>query len=132
MGMDHHTADNPPTFARMAAAGRMIRSCLVAEMIRLYTPFPKAWNTDPTMMQKPANRKLRQMILSAGIPIASISLDALNIPRSCAGKIMNNARPRSIMITAEIMLIWMTIMMGIAIVMRAFKERILKIPTVLH
>ena len=107
MGIDHHTADNPPTFARIAAAGRMIKSCLVAEMIRLYTPFPNAWNTEPTIIQNPANRKLRHMILSAGTPIASISLDALNIPKSCAGKIMNSASPRSIMTTAEIILIWM-------------------------
>ena len=86
-GMDHHTMDRPYSTAKRYAAGRITRSWRAADTIRLYIPFPRAWKTEPTMMQYPAKMKLRLMILKAGTPISSICSEASKNPRSCAGKI---------------------------------------------
>ena len=61
---------------------------------------PKAWNTLPITIQKPANIKLRLMILRAGTPIVSICSEALNIASSLSGKIWKTRSPTIMMDTA--------------------------------
>ena len=54
------------------------------------------------IIQTPANEKLRLIILSAGIPILSISSDALNSAKSLSGITWNSVKPISISATAYI------------------------------
>ena len=58
----------------------------MTEQSRLYTPCPVPWNKVPVMMPKAAGRKQRLMMRRAGIPMASISVDASNIRSSCFGR----------------------------------------------
>ena len=73
-------------------------------MIKLYTPFPSAWNMELEMIQKPAKTKLKLIVLRAGIPIASIVSDASNSESNVAGNNWNTATPTNIMLTAIAML----------------------------
>ena len=97
---EYQTAWRPHVFAKNQARGRMHKSCLATDTIRLYTPFPSAWNTDPMMMQYPANKKLKLMIRRAGTPTSSICGEALNMPRSCGVNAWKMIRPQSMMPTA--------------------------------
>ena len=99
IGNAHQQAPSPPTFARIKAAGSSTISCLSTDTARLRNPCPSAWNTEDATTENPAIKKLRLMIRRAGIPIASMSSDALKIPRSAPGKSWNTANPASIMHT---------------------------------
>ena len=60
IGYDHHTISGVLNiFANAYATGMIMNNCLAIDIIMLYTPFPKAWNTQLEMMQYPAKTKLR-------------------------------------------------------------------------
>ena len=63
----------------------------------LRTPLPNAWKVEEDTTQKPANTKLTQMVRRAGMPMASISSEALKRLRSWPGKSSATARPTSMM-----------------------------------
>ena len=57
IGNEYHTPLSPIVCPSIYAAGNNINICLVKDIIRLAMPFPRAWNTEPTIMQNPANAK---------------------------------------------------------------------------
>ena len=65
--------------------GRSAISCLPTDTHKVKKPFPKAWNTEPATMQKPAKIKLKLIYLKALTPILSISSEALNRANSLSG-----------------------------------------------
>lgn len=85
IGKAHHTKCNPPNFASKYAAGSKTTSCLAIDTNILYTPFPSAWKVEEQMIQNPAKIKLTLIMRSAGIPIVSISPDALKKPSKIPG-----------------------------------------------
>ena len=99
-GYAYHTALRPSVIAKMYAAGIITNNCLHIDMIKLYTPFPSAWNIQLEMIQNPANMKLKLIARSAGIPIAIIVSEASKSAKSWAGNIWNTSIPTSIMPTA--------------------------------
>lgn len=60
-----------------------------------------AWQTEPAMMQKPANRKEMLMIRRATEPMADISAEASKKLSSSSGASWKMARPTAMMPTAE-------------------------------
>ena len=92
--------ESPPTLERMNATGSSTTSCLRTEIQRLSMPWARAWKTEEQTMQKPARRKLKLMVLRAGIPISSMLSEALKIASSLSGKSWNTAKPINMMETA--------------------------------
>ena len=95
-GNAHHTACIPKDIDKRYASGIRVTSCLHTEVIRLYTPLPMAWNTEPKQIQIPAGRKLRLMILRAGMPSSNISEDALKKDSNVLGANWNRRNPKPI------------------------------------
>ena len=104
IGKDHQIASSPPSLDIRYASGSSAISCLAVDISILGKPLPKAWNTEPETMQKPANTKLKLIILNAGMPILIMSGDALKNESSCLGKIWNIAIPTAIIVNVYIRL----------------------------
>lgn len=68
-------------------------NCRIAELIILTIPLPSPEAKYPHRIVIVANTKEIEIILSAGIPIISISELAENRLSSCLGKIQNNIVP---------------------------------------
>ena len=100
IGKDHHTRFSTRNRDRMYAAGSSTTSWRISENIRLRNPCPSAWNAEEETTQKPAKVKLRLMIRSAGIPMASMSSEASNSRSRSLGISWNTASPISIMLIA--------------------------------
>ena len=96
----HHTLFTLPVRARSQAAGSSTTSWRHMETIRLNTPLPSAWNTDPITMPMPASKKCGQMMRSAGMPMASMASLAAKMPSTLSGKNWKMQKPISMMPSA--------------------------------
>ena len=78
----------------------MVRSCRLTDTIKLYIPFPIAWNTEPKIIQNPAIMKHKEMIRSAGTPISTICEDApKSVTNRNSGIVWNMIVPTIIILT---------------------------------
>lgn len=82
MGKASQTKFKFPDNENTYATGNNTINCLATDVIRLYKPLPRAWKIAPETTQKPANTKLKEMVLNAVIPMDNMCSEALNIPKS--------------------------------------------------
>ena len=82
IGKANQIALNASIFAKKYAIGSNSTSCLNILFHREYIPCRNAWKVLEHMMLYPARIKWNEMIFMAGIPMASIVLDALKMLRS--------------------------------------------------
>ena len=101
IGNASHTRFKLPLSDNRYALGNSTTTCLTSELIKLYVPFPIAWNTEPKMIQYPATGKCVAIILKAGAPIAINSSDALNKLNNVCGINSKAIVPSDIIPTAS-------------------------------
>ena len=63
-GRESHTACSPKVRAKNQARGRIHTSCLATDIIRLYTPLPRAWTVSYTHLDV-YKRQAQVLVISA-------------------------------------------------------------------
>ena len=103
MGKAHQTAARPLARESRKATGSRTISWRTTDTSRLRTPCPSAWNTEEHTMEYPANRKLREMIRRAGMPMVSRSPESFsdrNRSSRIWGASWKASRPANMIVTA--------------------------------